>query len=254
MSGSPRDWDAATYDRVSAPQQEWSRDVIERLALRGDEIVLDAGCGSGQVSAELLARLPRGRLIGVDASPAMIERARERLGPQVTLICADLLELELETAVDAVFSNATFHWVPDHLPLFERLLAVTRPGGRLEAQCGGAGNVAGLVALIERVAATDPFRAHLAELPVPWNFATPEETEARLAAAGWTEISCGLERRPTRPPEPASFVRAVGLGAHSEALPEALREPFVERVVEGLGPDPVLDYVRLNISARKPAA
>jgi trans-aconitate 2-methyltransferase len=248
----PRDWDAARYDRVSAPQQEWSRAVIERLGLDGGETVLDAGCGSGQVSAELLARLPRGRLIGVDASPSMIAAARDRLGPKVTLICSDLLELELDRAVDVVFSNAAFHWVGDHPRLFERLFAATRPGGRLEAQCGGAGNVASFVAVIGEVSDRDPYREHLGELPVPWNFAAPEETEERLAGAGWEAVSCGLERRPTRPEDPAAFVGAVGLGAHSETLPEELRERFVAEVVSELGPEPVLDYVRLNISARRP--
>ena len=137
-----REWDAATYDRVSEPQLQWGREVLDRLPLRGDERVLDAGCGSGRVTAELQSRLPRGRVVAVDGSAAMVARAREALGPGAEVIESDLLDLELEEPVDAVFSTATFHWILDHDRLFNRLHAAVRPGGAMEAQCGGEGNVA----------------------------------------------------------------------------------------------------------------
>jgi len=76
-----RDWDAATYDRVSAPQVEWARAVLERLPLEGHETVLDAGCGSGRVTQMLLERLPRGHVIAVDSAPSMVEHARAALDP-----------------------------------------------------------------------------------------------------------------------------------------------------------------------------
>src|SRR3954453_22257666 len=122
MAAGTRDWDAGTYDRVSRPQQDWSSAVNDRLALRGDETVLDAGCGSGLVTEVLLESLPDGRVIAVDGSTAMVEQARERLDPaRTTLVHSDLLELALDEEADAVFSNAVFHWVPDHPRLFERL-------------------------------------------------------------------------------------------------------------------------------------
>ncbi len=68
MNSSAREWDAETYDAVSDPQFNWGMEVLDRLELRGDEAVLDAGCGSGRVTAELARRLPRGRLIAVDGS------------------------------------------------------------------------------------------------------------------------------------------------------------------------------------------
>jgi trans-aconitate 2-methyltransferase len=90
-----RDWDAATYDRVSSPQVEWAGPVLDRLELRGDETVLDAGCGTGRVTAVLAQRLPRGRVIAVDGSPAMVAEARKRLPGDVDVRVADLLELTL---------------------------------------------------------------------------------------------------------------------------------------------------------------
>src|SRR5947208_12722982 len=139
-----RDWNASSYVRTAAPVEAFGHKLLDRLELRGDETVLDAGCGTGGVTEQLLARVPDGRVIGVDGSPAMIERARERLGDRAELRLGDLLELELEEPVDVVFSSATFHWIADHDRLFARLFAALEPGGRLLAPCGGAGNIAGV--------------------------------------------------------------------------------------------------------------
>src|SRR3954462_15538715 len=151
MSDGPRDWNAASYQRVSAPLEAMGREVLDRLELDGDERVLDAGCGTGRVTAALVERLPRGHVVAVDGSPSMVEQARERLGPGVEGFAADLLELELDEPLDAILSpppfapilsTATFHWIGDHDRLFDRLFAALWPGGRIVAQCGGAGNVA----------------------------------------------------------------------------------------------------------------
>ena len=108
-----REWDAATYHRVSAPQLDWGRRVLARLPLRGDETVVDAGCGSGRLTAQLLERLPRGRVIAVDASADMLRIGAEHLvphfGDRVSFVQADLQTLTLPAPADAVFSTATFH-------------------------------------------------------------------------------------------------------------------------------------------------
>src|SRR5215218_4711092 len=112
------DWNATSYDKVADPQARWGAEVLARLPLEGDETVLDAGCGTGRVTELLLARLPRGRVVALDASAAMLEQARGRLarfGDQVTFVEADLEQpLPVAEPVDAVLSTATFHWVLDH--------------------------------------------------------------------------------------------------------------------------------------------
>ena len=124
----PRDWDASTYDRLSAPMTRWGADVVGWLELRGDERVLDAGCGTGKVTAMVMSRLPRGSAIALDGSPAMLERAREKLlrfGDRVEFLVADLREpLSIERPVQAILSTATFHWIADHDALFRNLAAV----------------------------------------------------------------------------------------------------------------------------------
>ncbi|MGI8439842.1 MAG: class I SAM-dependent methyltransferase [Thermoleophilaceae bacterium] len=246
-----RDWDAATYERISAPQLAWGREVLGRLRLRGHESVLDAGCGGGRVTLLLRERLPHGRVVAADAAPSMVEAARATLGDDVPVLLVDLLELELEERVDAVFSNAVFHWVQDHPRLFARLYDALRPGGRLAAQCGGTGNVEAVGRAIRAVRERPPFATQPAPPGETWNFAGAEETAARLEAAGFEAVSTWLEPRRVEPPEPREFIRAVTLGPHLALLDPDLREPFVDAVTAELGDPLTLDYVRLNIDARR---
>jgi trans-aconitate 2-methyltransferase len=249
MNSGPREWDAETYDAISDPQFSWGMEVLERLELRGDESALDAGCGSGRVTERLAKRLPKGRILAVDASEAMIEKARERLGAGASYLVADLAELEVEEPVDLIFSTATFHWVLDHERLFSRLRAALRPGGRLVAQCGGLGNVAEHAAAISAVAVCPEYAPSFGGMTVMWNFAGPEETEARLRDAGFAAARCWLEPKPVTPADPLRFTMTVTLGPHLARLPEELRQPFAEAVL-ARSPEPLtLDYVRLNIEA-----
>jgi trans-aconitate 2-methyltransferase len=248
-----RDWDAATDDRVSGDVQlVWALELLERLPLSGDEVVLDAGCGSGRVTALLADRVPRGRVYGVDAAPSMVEHAGETLGERATILCQDLVELDLPEPVDVAFSNATFHWIHDHAALFAALHRSIKPGGGLLAQCGGYGNIDAFRTLADDVAGEEPFAPCFADWRRPWNYATAEDTTARLKAAGFDQIECWLEPRPMMPEDGRAFVRTVCLVRHMDPLPEELRDPFIDRVLERSADPLVLEYVRLNMSAKRP--
>lgn len=245
------DWNAGSYDRVADPQTRWGAEVLERLPLAGDETVLDAGCGTGRVTELLLARLPKGRVVALDFSAAMLAQARQRLasfGDRVTFVEADLgRPLPIDSRVDAVLSTATFHWVMDHDAMFENLAAVLNPGGWLVAQCGGFGNIAKFLAVARSVDPTFTKRH---------NFQTPAATAARLEASGFDQIVAWLSDAPTRferggPLE--AFLQTVCLRPNVDQLPPDEREPFVQSVADRM-PEPVLDYVRLNITARRGAA
>lgn len=256
MSGPPprrhSEWDGATYDKIADPMTRWGTGVLDRLPLSGTETVLDAGCGSGRVTEQLLERLVGGHVIGLDASSSMLEEASRRLarfGDRVSLVHADLLDLHPDTLagrcpVDAVLSTATFHWVPDHERLFHNLASVMGPGALLRAQCGAAGNIDRLLQAVRTVGG---------ERAGTWVYATPEDTGRRLADAGFTDIEVWTHPEPTpiEPGEPLeTYLGTVCLRAHVADMGEEERRLFLHEVAQAM-PEPVIDYVRLNISARR---
>jgi trans-aconitate 2-methyltransferase len=249
MTPPVREWDATSYQRVSVPHEEWASALLERLPLQGSETVLDAGCGTGRVTRMLVERLPEGRVVAVDGSAAMVETVREVIRPRDEALVADLTALELPKPVDAVVSSAVFHWIADHEALFARMRAVLREGGRFEAQCGGAGNIDELRATTRRIAAGEPFAAHLDSLGEVWNYAGPEQTAERLAAAGFAEVECWLQPWDVVAAEPAEFLRTICLGPYVDALPDELVDPFVEAILAAEAKPLTMHYVRLNISA-----
>jgi trans-aconitate 2-methyltransferase len=244
--GTP--WDARTYDRSATPQRSWAADVLARLAdLAPDATVLDVGCGTGQVTEALLDLVPRGRVLAVDASQEMVEFARRRLGDRAEVWCQDVLDVDLDEPVDVIVSTAALHWVADHDRLWAVLARALRAGGRLEVQCGGVGNIAGVREVID--AAAHDVAPELVGWS-PWVFAGPEQTERRLRQAGFTAIRCWLQDRPTYPQDVDAFVRTSILPAHLARLPAQRRERFAAAVVAGVRLP--LDYVRLNVSAIRP--
>lgn len=256
------DWDASRYHRVAQPHADWGANVLDRLQLRGDELVLDAGCGSGKVTAQLLERLPSGRVIGADLSPAMLAEARTTLADfegRVGFVETDLLEIDRaladQTPVDVIFSTATFHWIDDHQRLFAALHHVVKPGGRLVSQFGGGANLAGFMQATDTVAARPAYVGHLEGKPL-WRFYySPEQTRERLSAAGFTDVDAWLTDSPQSFADAHSlgdFARAVVLRNHLAALPPEQHDAFVAEVTDEIHSRQgawLLDYVRLNADA-----
>lgn len=254
--GRPREWNASAYHVLSEPQFAWGLRVLERVRLTGGERVLDAGCGSGRVTAAIASRLERGRVIGCDLSENMTRAAAQSLGRTSAVVCADLSMLPFRGSFDLIFSTATFHWIRDHNRLFAELRAALRSGGRLEAQCGGGANLATIHAHADTLAASQPFRAHFAGWEEPWLFASPEATAKRLEDAGFTAIECWLEHAPTSFPDRdrfAVFIESVVMRPYLARLSDpTLRREFLDAIVAlAAADDPAftLDYWRLNISA-----
>ena len=238
-------WDAGTYDRTSEPQQAWGSEVLARLkGIAPDATVLDVGCGTGRITEALFDLVPAGRVLAIDQSAEMVALARERLGSRAEVWRQDVLDLGLDRPVDAIVSTATLHWVPDHDRLWPRLASALRPGGALEVQCGGKGNIARARRVIDAVA-----HEMAPELVgwSPWRFAGPEETARRLREAGFAEPRCWLEERPTYPDDVDAFVRTSILAAHLARLGGERGERFARAVVDRVRLP--LDYVRLNVSA-----
>jgi trans-aconitate 2-methyltransferase len=257
-----REWNAETYHRVSNPQFDWGTVVLARLPLDGDECVLDVGCGTGRLTEQLLARLPRGRVIGIDQSSNMVTVAREYLKPhghRLQLLVADAAALPIREEADAVISTATFHWVLDHPRLFRSLHDALRPGGRLVAQCGGTRNLARFHHRTEVLMRDAQFAPYFTKWSDPWEFADAETTARRLADAGFEDIQTSIEQSPVVFPEVETFrafITNVICRPHLAQLPDvARRDAFISRLgalASNDTPPFELDYWRLNISARRP--
>jgi trans-aconitate 2-methyltransferase len=256
------DWNAERYHAISSPQQAWGKRVLDRLELQGFERVLDLGCGTGRVTAEIAARLPEGRVVGADRSPAMVQTAKAWLrehAPSTGLVQADGAALPFRRAFDAVFSGATFHWIHDHAALFRSIVQALRPGGRLQAQCGGEGNLAVLKGRADRLIREPRFAPFFDDWAEPTYYADVESTRRRLETAGFTAIDVWMEPAPTTfdgPDAYRTFISNVCVREHVARLPAAARDAFLrELTVAAVADSPpfTLDYWRLNIAARRPA-
>jgi len=253
--------DAGAYQRISEPQVAWGRRVVERIPLRGDEHVLDAGCGTGRVTRMIAERVPRGTVEAVDGSAQMVQEARRQLadlGPRVTVRQSDLLELVVATPVDLVVSTATFHWITDHERLFARVFAALAPEGRLVAQCGGVGNIARTTRMADEVATQEPFAGPLEGMSNDLLFADHVSTVTRLREAGFEDATAWLEEAPAYFDDLqvcARFLATVVLRRHVALLGPDAGLAFSQEVARRLRePDGrmVIDYVRLNMQARRP--
>ena len=257
------EWNAASYHKVSGPQTSWGQKVLNRLDVRGDERAIDAGCGSGRLTGELMDRLPGGRLIAIDRSWNMLLTARANLRPvfgsRVSFAQVSLPDLPFAGWADLVFSTATFHWVKDHTALFAGILQALRRGGKLHAQCGGGPNLGRAHELAEEVMHSEAFARFFADWPGPWEFAYDDVTADRLRSAGFADVKTSLEEAPTTLASEGDyreFVTTVIYHPHLERLPDdGLKQAFIDRVTDLASREPVpftLDYWRLNISAIRP--
>jgi trans-aconitate 2-methyltransferase len=181
-------WNAQDYHKNSSEQQKWARELIEKLALRGDESVLDIGCGDGKVTAEIASRLPRGCVVGIDRSQQMIDFAASNfptsLHTNLSLAQMDASELNFENRFDVVFSNAVLHWIVDHRPVLQGIARALKAGGRVLLQMGGHGNAARVLAAVDSVMHEDRWRSYFEDFHFRYGFYSPQEYRPWLAEAG----------------------------------------------------------------------
>ena len=268
------DWDAARYHLLSNPQVGWGRRVLERLAPRPGERILDLGCGTGRLTAELAAALGHGTVVAVDRSETMLREAAAQALPgphrvgddtlssgthHVHFVRADGACLPFVDTFDAVLSTATFHWIHDHQALFASIYRALAPGGRLVAQCGGGHNLLTLYDRAEDLMALPRFASYFEGWRDPWRFEDVPSTIHRLREAAFTAIDVYLEAAPTTLPDRDTykdFLATVCARHHVERLPAIERDEFLDQLtIAAAADDPpfTLDYWRLNILAQKPA-
>ena len=255
-------WDAERYDRSSTPQRQWGALLVDSIDGSNVEHALDAGCGTGRLTLELAERLPDAHIVALDADASMMAKAKENLsdlvqGGRMELVHSDFLKYDPDEPFDLVFSNAVFQWIDDDAALWRRCWDLLRPGGRLVAECAGAGNLGPQKALAEQIAAEIGEGPETGRLERGARYAEIEPTRRGLEEAGFEAAEVGF-----RPEEPEfdsdeafdDFARAVVLrpyeGQISPKLWESFTSQWIERHVEIHGRR--LHYIRLRIRARRP--
>jgi len=255
-------WDAETYDKIGTPMRGWSRQVIEDLELKGDEVVLDAGCGSGSVTLDLWEKVKDGKIYALDSSVDMINKLRSTLDERgITNIIpmqADLTRFTLNEQVDVVFSNAVFHWIPDDNALFGTLARATKPGGRLRAQCGGRDNNKKLMAATREVEKREPYSQYLASRVDTRKYRSETQAVEALQRNGWKNAKARVFPSAVEFPDVDSavlYLKTIILQQQSSALPGEMGEQFLRDVIDEVimvnGPPFVADYVRLDMWAER---
>jgi trans-aconitate 2-methyltransferase len=274
-------WRAEDYDAVAEPQQRWGRAVLDRVASlgsgwRGDELVLDAGCGSGRLLAEIAQRVPQGRIFAVDADTGMIAQARARaaqlgIEDRVQFWQGDLaalrlagvrpaplassVGLELPEPVDVIFSNAVLHWIHDKIRLYAALRSVLKTDGRFVAQFGGSNNLQRARAAAYRAARdlglSDPLLRNLGRHV----FLAPQETKEQLKTCGFRQVRVWEADAPTDFADRESLQRFCGASIfttmRAELEPQCWEQFIAEFAAQlyGLAGAWRLDYVRQNVDA-----
>ena len=262
------DWDATTYDRISDVQESWGHEVLERRNWKGNEIVLDAGCGSGRITKIISTKVPKGKVFAVDFDSSMITVAKENLAEisNIRYKKADLSKIDLEEKVDVVFSNAVLHWIVNHRKVFEHFWQILKPNGELLIQCGGYGEFAKTLSIFNKVRKSNKFYNYFCNekgeeiWSEPWYFAKKEDTEKMLKEIGFSSIQVFLENKEYNfhnKEEYFLFIKTIILQPYLKFLPnETLKDEFAKSVIHEIEINAKelqwkLDFVRLNINAKK---
>jgi trans-aconitate methyltransferase len=229
-------WNAADYAANSIVQQSWARELIAKLKLRGDERILDVGCGDGKVTAELARAVPRGAVTGVDASGEMIGFARKTFPParisNLKFQITDAREISFKTKFDLFFSNAALHWVDDHQAVLRGAASVLKPGGRLVVSCGGKGNAHDVFLALRPEMRLKRWCDFFRKMPMPYFFYAPADYEKWLPKSGFKINALKLAPKDAAYPgteDFATWLRTTWL-PFVQRVPENLREEFIAAV------------------------
>jgi trans-aconitate 2-methyltransferase len=258
-------WNAIDYAKSSGIQQEWARELISKLSLKGNETLLDIGSGDGKVTAEIAMHLPKGSVIGIDSSQEMIKLA-QNMYPADAFVnlrfqLMDANNLKFENKFDIVFSNATLHWIFDHRPVLNGINKCLKPGGKMLLQMGGRGNADEVMKVLKKLISKDEWNKYFCEFNFSYGFHDPDNYSKWLRGAGLNA------KRVELIPKDAEHQGRSGLEAwirttwlpYTHQVPEEEREIFIKQLADGYLKDYPVDengvvhvkMVRLEVEAIK---
>lgn len=181
---SSYEFDPEKYQLASGHQKDWGNRLIDELRLRGDEIILDLGCGEGTLTARLAPLVPRGGVVGMDSSVQMIEAARRLETPNLKFLCRDIDDLDFHQGFDVVFSNAALHWVRDHDRLLQNVHEALRQGGVARFNFAGEGNCPNFFAVVRELMSAPRYSRYFSEFIWPWYMPSVEAYRQKVSGTG----------------------------------------------------------------------
>lgn len=230
-------WNPAQYAANSTVQQTWAREVIARLHLKGNEHILDLGCGDGKVTAEIAHAVPRGRVLGVDTSSEMIAFAQKAFpsakNSNLKFQICDARKIgDIREGFHLVFSNAALHWVDDHEAILRGAAAILKPGGRLVISCGGKGNAHDVFLALRPELRLQKWRGFFRKMPMPYFFYSPDDYKKWLPKFGFKINHLRLTPKDATYPGANGFATWIGTTwlPFVQRVPENLREEFIAHV------------------------
>ncbi len=229
------EFDANKYRGASDTQYGWGRRLIDELDLQGHEHILDLGCGDGRLTALLAARVPRGSVLGIDASTNMIRLARDSFtADNLTFAGEDIRNLHACDRYDVIYSNAALHWIHDHRTLLESLHRALRAGGRVHTSFASDRNCIHFKAALREVMARPKYASALEGFPWPWYMPSASAYETMVRGIPFTEAQTWIQPNHRAFPDTAAlaaWVEQPCLVPFTDYLPPALGRSFSDEVV-----------------------
>lgn len=263
-------WDAKNYHKVSSIQETWAIELLSKRKWKGNEVLVDAGCGTGRVTKIISNILKEGKIYAIDLDHNMIENAKLNLKDQenVIFIKSDLSTVELPEPVDIIFSNAVIHWIKDHYNLFSNFLKLLKKSGEILIQCGGKGNLGTIQPILDLTRKSNAFKGYFQDWEDPWNFASAEETYSMMERVGFKKVETSLTKKIAKFSsfeEYKLFMKTVVMKPYLSYLPSDYNNQIIDSFIDcffkyykesikGLTKVPNdynIDYTRLNIRAFK---
>jgi len=232
-------WNANDYSQNSSAQFEWAQELIPKLNLKGDETLLDIGCGDGRITAMLAERLPYGSVLGIDNSSAMIKLAQQNHPPfhysNLAFQKLDVRDLVFENQFDVIFSNAALHWVPGHFSLLKRIKKALKKSGKILLQMGGKGNADEMVSVVHDLIKMEKWRSYFPDdLAFPYFFHSDEEYREWLKDAGFDAVRVELVSKDMQQKGEQGIAGWLRTTWHpyTERVPSDLVKEFIAEIIQ----------------------
>ena len=231
----PFEFSGEEYKKASVHQKEWGGQIISGLLLNGNENILDLGCGDGVLTAQLAAKVPRGSVLGIDASPSMIKAAAQIYAPNLTFRLKDINDLDFEGEFNLIFSNATLHWVHNHSAFLTSAYRGLKKGGLLRVNFAADGNCSTFIRIVKSAMQIAEYRPYFLNFTWPWYMPALKEYEKLVKELPYREVKVWAENSDRYFPDAESITRWIdqpSLVPFKAMLQPPDREHFRDWVVQ----------------------